>query len=124
MRPIPTAALSWPLHPVPLRVPLALRPDFALCGGGGVMSPEEVPSPPGTSVADMPSSPLLGVRSPGVDQLQGFPEGGLLVDVNNNAAGAMSSSSSGGEMVGCYGEDMLKGGGRSQSFKNFLEVCC
>ena len=107
VRPVQTSGLPWPIQPVPLRVPLGLRPDFGACG---VVSPEEVPSPPGSAVADMPASPILGVRSPGLDHIRGFAESGALsVDMNNNSGGLV-------------GEDVLKGGQKNQSFKAFLEV--
>lgn len=89
---------------------MGLRPDFGTCG---VVSPEEVPSPPGSAVADMPASPILGVRSPGLDQIRGFAESVRCVDMNNN-------NSSG--LVGGNGEDVLKGGQKNQRFKTFLEV--
>ncbi|KAK7097771.1 hypothetical protein V1264_004702 [Littorina saxatilis] len=104
VRPIPTSGLPWPLHPVPLRVPFALRPDF------GVRSPEEIPSPPGSALPDMPTSPLMGVRSPGLDVVRGLSEGCLGgVDVNNNSGICMGD-----------GEDD-DGSKRSQGFKVFLE---
>ena len=111
-----TSGLPWPIQPVPLRVPMGLRPDFGACG---VVSPEEVPSPPGSAVADMPASPLLGVGSPGLDQIRGFAESGLGVDLNNNSSSSGSSCSG---LVGGSGEDALTGGQMNQSFKVFLEV--
>ena len=111
VRPMQTSGLPWPIQPVPLRVSMGLRPDFGTCG---VVSPEEVPSPPGSAVADMPASPILGVRSPGLDQIRGFAESVRCVDMNNN------NNSSG--LVGGNGEDVLKGGQKNQRFKTFLEV--
>ncbi|KAL8613544.1 hypothetical protein ACOMHN_007587 [Nucella lapillus] len=121
VRPIPTSGLPWPIQPIPLRVPLGLRPNFGLCG---VTSPEEVPSPPGSSVPDMPSSPILGLKS-GLSSLRAYGLIGdmdLGVDVNNNNNNNSNNHTGGGGGGGvrCRNE-LMSDESRRQNFKEFLE---
>ncbi|XP_076446317.1 uncharacterized protein LOC143283828 [Babylonia areolata] len=126
VRPIPSSGLPWPIQPIPLRVPVGLRPSFGLCG---VTSPEEVPSPPGSSVADMPGSPILGMKS-GMGPLRACGFMGDMeigVDLNNNNSnnsnrnpGSVSGVGVGG-VGGCGSGELLAGNSRRQNFKEFLE---
>jgi hypothetical protein len=98
------------------------------------MSPEEVPSPPGNAVADLPSSPIAGVGSTGLERLHG-PS--AVVDLNNNHTHVLANNSNmngfagfnsrcligeGMEAADRVSDDPGKHGHKSQNFKRFLEV--
>lgn len=123
LHPLPLPGLPWPsgdgvYHPVTHRIPVAHTREF---GVYGIVAPEEVPSPPESVVPDMPTSPLLCMRSPGAERPFGLHDANKGVDVNNNDR---EGSRRQGYKSPCGGEALDTSLCTEQNFKALLEVGC